>query len=371
MRYFLQILSALCALGLVACGSNTETKKEAEIKLKGDSVFIDANSPICSKLTLQTLKEEQFSDEFRTVGTAQAEAGHFAEVCSPFDGRVTRAAVRIGDHVKAGQCLYELTSSDFAAASKEYLQAVRNYEKASAEYQRKKTLCAHGVASQRELDEARTEAENARSEREAAAATLRVFNVNPSQMKMGQSLRVCSPIDGEVVACNITPGKYVKSDDEPMVTVADLNNVWVTAQIKERYLGRVSMGGEAAIHIDSAPDSEIEAKVFNIGNIVDDETRSVQVILTCNNANRLLKHGMFVSVHFKSEPKPTIVVPSTAIFQGEQRSYVFVATGVKNCYVRREVELGNASDDNKRVSIVSGLKAGEQIVAVGGLYLND
>ncbi len=365
------VAGVLLAVALAACGNGEKQNANSELIFHGDTVTVDAGSPICSKIKMITLAEEPFSNEFRTVGTAQAETGRYAEVCTPFDGRVTRSAVRLGDKVRAGQVLFEMSSADFVEASKTYFQAVRQNEQAQAEYKRKQTLFEHGIAAKRELDEAMTEAENARKEMESAEATLKVYNMNASTLKMGQSLRICAPIDGEVVASSITPGQFVKADDEPLVTIADLSKVWVTALIKERYIGIVNAGGEAEIFTDAQPDKVIIGKVFNVGNLVDEETRSVQVVLACDNPDRMLKHGMYVSVHFMSEPKPSIVVPSTAVFQGENRSYVFVATGKANTYVRREVETGNSSDDNSKVSIRKGLKVGDQVIAVGGLYLND
>lgn len=365
------ISGVLACLLLASCAKKETTSTSPEVTCNEEFVAVRNDSPICSKIKLMEVTEEPFCSEFRTVGTVQAEAGRYAEVCTPFDGRVSRVSVRLGDNVKAGQTLFELASSDFVEAGKTYFQAVREYEKVQAEYQRKKTLMEHGIVAQRELDEAFAEAENARHEKESAEATLRVYNVSASSLKMGQSLRVEAPIAGEVVATHLTPGQFAKADDEALVTIADLSSVWVTAQIKERYLGSVTMGGKAEVFMDAAPNEVISANVLHIGNMVDEETRSVQVILGCENADRRLKHGQFVSVHFMSEPTSSIVLPATAIFQGEERSYVFVATDKENTYVRRQVEVGATNDDNQRVSIRSGLKAGERVIVEGGLYLND
>lgn len=358
-------------VAFVSCNSNNSQNESAEIIYNGDSVTINSTSPICKKIKVVTVTEEQFSDEFRTVGTAQAETGKYAEVCTPFDGRVTNALVHLGSKVSAGQGLFEMSSSDFLETSKEYFQAVNNYEKAEADYQRKKTLFEHGLTAQRELDEAFAEADNARKDKESAEATLRVYNMNPSSIKMGQPLRVCSPISGEVVASNITTGKFIKADDEAIATIADLSTMWVNALIKERYISTVTLGGQAEIFTEADNENVIWGKVINVGSIVDEETRSVQVLLSCDNADRKLKHGMYVSVHFMSEPHPAIVLPSTAVFQGEQSSYVFVATDKPNTYIRRQVQVSTSSDDNQKICVRRGLNPGERVISDGGIYLAD
>ena len=82
-------------------------------------------------------------------------------------------------------------------------------EVAQRNYNRQKELAAHGVASQKDLEQAQSEANIARQEFEQATASLRVFNVDvemrlTASLQMGQPLKVVSPISGEVVKSNIT-----------------------------------------------------------------------------------------------------------------------------------------------------------------------
>lgn len=368
MKKYSAILMAL--LMLCACTKNAE-QPTAEISNNGNTVTVSAESPILNKIKYETIALKPFCDEFRTVGTVQAETGKFAEVNVPFDGRVTRANVSLGAKVHAGQSLFELSSPDFLEASKEYFQNLQNYEKAKNEYDRKKVLSQHGIASQKELEEAFTELENARHDKEYSAASLKAYGTDASTMKMGQAMHIVAPISGEVVKSDLTVGSFVKADSDPMITIADLHKVWINARVKEHFINQVSQGGKAEIRSESDPDQLFEGQILNVGNLVDEETRSVQIVISCDNPELRLKHGMYVSVHFLSEAKESVVVPSTAVFQGEQRSYVFVCTSQPNVFERREVELGMSNDNNTEISIRKGLEAGERIIAEGGLYLND
>ena len=103
-----------------------------EITYQGDTVTVAAASPILSRIATEVLGTETFSSEFRTVGTVQAEMGHYAEVGLPFDGRITTSKVMLGSRVRAGQTLFEVSSPDFFVASKEYFQNLRSYETAKA-----------------------------------------------------------------------------------------------------------------------------------------------------------------------------------------------------------------------------------------------
>lgn len=362
---------AMACLLLASCKGEVENNIE-EITYQGDAVTVASSSPILSKIKTAVLEKEPFSSEFRTVGTVQAEMGHYAEVGVPFDGRITTSRVMLGSRVHKGQTLFEVSSPEFFEASKLYFQNVRSYETAKSSYERKKVLQDAGVVSVRELEEAFTEAENARQEKEASAAAFAAYGMDPASVQPGQAMRIVAPISGEVVRCNLTPGTYTKADGEALLTVADLGKVWISAQVKERYVGAVTKGGKVEIFTEAESEAPIWGKVLNIGNLVDEQTRSVQVIVACDNPDLKLKHGMYVSVHFFSEPVYSIVVPSTAVFQGEMASYVYMAPeGSDNTFLRREVIVGESNDDNTRVRVIDGLNVGERIVTEGGLYLNN
>ena len=360
----------MAGLLLPACKEGGERTTE-EISYQGDSVIVNPDSPVLQKITTLKLEKELFSNEFRTVGTARAETEHYSEVGVPFDGRITKARVMLGSRVRAGQTLFEVSSPEFFEASKTYFQNKRNYETAKSAYERKKELQKSGIVSLRELEEALTELENSRQEKAASEAAFVAYGMNPGTIEPGQAMHIVAPISGEVVRCNITPGEYTRSDGDALVIIADLDRIWITAQVKERFIGLVTEGGRVEIFTEAEPDVPIQGRVLNVGNMVDGQTRSVQVIVACDNPERKLKHGMYVSVHFISEPENAIVVPSTSLFQGESSSYVYLVTDESNVFLRHPVTVGAADDSNSRVQVIKGLEEGDIIVSEGGLYLNN
>lgn len=360
----------MACLLFTACKTVSENNIK-EISYQGDTVKVAVGSPILSKLTVEVLEKKPFNSVFRTVGTVQAEMGCYAEVCVPFGGRIISSKVMLGSRVRAGQTLFEVSSPEFFEESKLYFQNLRIYETAKSSYERKKALKDAGVVSARDLEEAFTEAENARQEKAASEAALSAYGMDPSAMEPGQTMHIVAPISGEVVRCNITPGSFAQADGQSLITIANLDRVWVTAQVKERFIGAVAKGGEVEIFTESEPESPICGKVLNIGNLVDEQTRSVQVIVSCDNADFKLKHGMYVSARFISEPKEAIVVPATAVFQGEETSYVYIVPEEDgNVFLRRKVIVGESDDNSSGVCILDGLRSGERIVSEGGIYLN-
>jgi cobalt-zinc-cadmium efflux system membrane fusion protein len=148
--------------------------------------------------------------------------------------------------------------------------------------------------------------------------------------------------------------------------IADLSKVWVAALVKEKYFGAIKQGDRVEIFTDAHPGKIIWGTIYHIGEILDEETRSLEVIVECNNNDRELKLGMFCEAHFLSSPTKAIILPATAIMQEQGNDYVIVEiANVK--FIRRRVEAESIYKD--KVRIVSGIVEGENVVVNGGIYL--
>ncbi|MBN1159500.1 MAG: efflux RND transporter periplasmic adaptor subunit [Bacteroidales bacterium] len=361
------ILAFVFVLLVVACGNNEATNEAVELSLAGDTIVVYEESPILSHIVTQESQLQDFSAEFRTIGTVRPVSGRFAEIAPPFPGRIVKSYVQLGQKVGAGSPIFELGSSEFYEATKAYFTAQSANELAQRRYNRQKELAANGVAAQKDLEQAESEAIISSQELEQAKATLHIFNIDAASLQMGQPLKVVSPISGEVVKSNITIGSYAREDSEPLAVVADLSRVWVTALVKENYFGSIKHGDHVEVFTSTHPGKAISGAIYYIGEMLEEETRSLEVIVECSNADRELKLGMFCEVRFLSSPTKAIILPSTAIMQEQDSDYVLIEE-TKGKYVRREVESETASLDN--VLITRGISEGENVVIQGGIYLN-
>ena len=352
---------------IVACNNNNVTKEAVDVTFDGDVIVINENSPILEQIFVQKVQLQDYESEFKTVGMVRPVAGKLVGIAPPFSGRIVKSFVHLGQKVGAGATVFELSSSDFYEATKAYFAAQSDNEVSQQNFSRQKELAANGVAAQRDLEQAKSEANIAHQEYEQAMASLRIFNSDIGSLQMGQPLSVVSPIAGEVIKCDITIGGYVKEDSEPLAVVADLSHVWIAALVKEKYFGVIKQGDRVRIYTDAHPNKIIWGTIYYIGEMLDEETRSLEVIVECNNADRELKLGMFCEAHFLSTPTKTIILPSTAVMQEQDSNYVLVELA-KCKYVRRKVETESVHKDEMR--ILSGVSEGESVVIVGGIYLN-
>lgn len=365
MKRILLVLAVLLPV-LTGCRNREAGTPQKDFTFSGETVRINPESPVASELRVEAVSTSAFEAAYHTTGNIQPRAGSYAEVAVPFAGRITRALVRLGDYVRAGQPLFEMSSSEFFEVVREHFENEVAMRNAEANLKRREATYEAGYLSEREIEEARAEAENARNAWQMSRMALSVFHVDLDRLKVGEPIRVTAPISGRIVSCNLTPGQYVKEDAEPLAAVAELSRVWISAHLSEWQATRV--GKESHAEIRTNDGDVCEASIVYVGEMLDTQTQTAEVMLECPNPDHRLMPGMFVSVEFHTPREEAILIPATAVFQGENAKYVYVETEPLK-FERRPVVVESAGTE--QVHVVSGLSVDERIIADGGIYLSE
>ena len=155
---------------------------------------------------------------------------------------------------------------------------------------------------------------------ENALAALKVIQIEPDQLVLGQPMIVRSPISGEIVKNNIVIGQFMKDDADPVAVVADLNEVWVAANVKEKDLSLLSSLKKVEISLVSQSNQTFSGTIYHINEMLDEDTRSVEVLVACDNKERLMKPAMYATVKLTDEPAESILIPTSAILQEEEQA---------------------------------------------------
>lgn len=360
----------ICMAGLLcfACTSKQEVAIGGDFQVSGDTVKVASGSPVLGKIKTNEVRLAPYQASFSVSGVVEAIPNHYAQIASPFAGRITQSFVRLGQKVHKGSPIFEISSPDFFDSGKNYYQAKQEMELAKKCLKREKDLLANKVGVQKEVEEAEVNYELKRKDYENALAALKVFQINPDEMALGQPLVVRSPIDGEVVANDIVIGQYFKEDAEPVAVVADLSQVWVAANVKEKDLASVSNLKQVEISLVAYPGMTFTGDIYHVSEMLDEETRSVQVLIVCDNPERKMKPAMYASVKLTDEASDAVLVPTSAILQKEDDAYVLLAVD-ENLYVKKNVVTSGADGDKSIIR--SGLKAGDRIVTEGAFYFID
>lgn len=352
---------------IISCkNSKSEAPQDQDLLIKNDQVTVPENNPVFKKIKTQIVTEQEHSDGVVSAGTIQAIPNHYAEIASPFSGRITKSFIQLGQNVSAGSPLFEILSSDYFSVQKDYTDALNDVQLAEKNYRRQQDLVKHGVGIQKELDEAETDLKNKKTSLSNASSALKVYNSKGGGI--GSPLVVRAPINGEIISNKIVNGQYLKGDADPVMIIAELSKVWISGDVKEKDIRFVNTGDQVSVKVSAYPDRNITGKVYHINEIVDEDTRSIKVLIECDNPDKKLKPGMYATVNFSTTPEKTVMIPVTALMQQDNSQYVWVKTG-KSQYAKRSVTTGET--DQKTVRITSGIQPGETIMTEGGIYMLD
>jgi len=307
------------------------------------------------------------------TGKVQFAEDRMARILPPVSGQVQELRVQVGDAVHAGQVLFMLNSRDVAAAFAEHVAAHRDLDLAQKTYSMTADLFEHQAASKLSLQQSENEAAKQTARVEQSEQVLRVLGIDMPESAgpaaIAPRVPVRTPLGGVVIERAVTDGQFVDTQTPPLLTIADLSTVWVSADIFERNLRDISVGQRAEVTTTAYPDERFMARVARIASVVDPETHTVGVRFLVSNPSGRLKPGMFATASLYLRPgSEALTVPATAVFMENGRSYSYVQTGGRT-FARREVSA--VAEGRDRVRVMAGLRAGDRVVTDGVLLLRQ
>jgi Cu(I)/Ag(I) efflux system membrane fusion protein len=274
------------------------------------------------------------SRRIETVGYIGYDEDTVQHVHTRVDGWIEKLVTKAsGDPVTKGQLLFELYSPTLVNAQQEYLAALssKNTMLRSASRDR---LIALGV----------TAGETARLDKERVVM---------------QRVRVYAQDDGVIAHLGVREGMFVTPATEIM-SVAQLDRVWVLAEVFERQAAWVRPGQNALVELEYLPGTALEGTVDYVYPELDPKTRTLKVRLRFDNQAETLRPNMFARVVIDGDALDDVVhVPRAALIRGGATDRVVLALG-EGRYRSQAVELGIESGD--RVVIRKGVAAGDRIV---------
>lgn len=362
------LLSLLCA-ALSGCGhpSETGTAPASAVVRKGAALSVPAASPLRQSLQLATVEEHDVARAIPVPAVVEADPARLVRVVPPVSGRIGQLFKHLGDTVKAGDALFTMDSADVAAAYSDNGKAQAGLTLARHNLERQKELRAADISARKDLEQAESDYAQALSESERSKSRLAQLGAG-SGAGGGRLYTLRSPLSGHVIELNGGQGGFWNDTNAPVMVVADLSTVWLSASVQEKDLSAVFAGQTADIELNAYPGEHIAGKVGYVSEVLDADTRTVKVRVAVDNRNGRLKPGMFARVTFSAAPHRGVVVPTSALVQNGTQTQVYVETAAWT-FEARTVTTGIHSGD--QVEIASGLKAGARIVAKEGVLLND
>ena len=290
-----------------------------------------------------------------------------ARVAVGVAGRITAIKVAPGDGVKAGQVLAEIDSPDFGSAAADLAKARADEDRKRQALERAKALGPGDAISLKDWES--LQADLAQAAAETLRAKQRLSNLDPlGLVVVGQRMKLVSPVAGVVTERTATPALEVNAGlAAPLFVVTDPHKLWLLIDLPEALLSRIQRGSAVEVDSDAYPDQHFQARVVQVGAVVDSNTRRVTVRAWLDNAQLKLLPEMFVRARILQDKGRGVRVPNSAIVNQGVYNHVFVQTAAGE-FQRRRVSLLTQGSDSSYVG--AGLQGDERVVTTGALLLD-
>src|ERR1700724_2954204 len=320
--------------------------------------FFANNKPPPATVTVAEAKSEVIPNLLTAVGDLVAV--HQVNVTSDVSGRITDIMFTAGSTVQAGSPLVQLFDApeqgDLASFKAQAIGAQLALDRA-------KQLAARQFGPQATAD--------------AAPATYDTANagIAKTEALISQKL-VRAPFDGVLGVRHVEVGQFLTAGTQ-IVTLTDLSLLYANFTVTEKGSAALKVGQIVRVGVDAYPGRTFEGKITAIEPQIATDTRNIRVQATLDNPDHILKPGMFATTTVVLPDKPAVVtVPETAVDYTLYGDSVFLITEKKEddgktrlTAVRTFVRSGNRIGG--RAEILSGLKPGDRVVAVGQLKLQS
>ena len=290
-----------------------------------------------------TAKIKPLHAEINTVGYIAYDEEKMVHIHPRVEGWVEKLYVQaVGESVTKNQALYEIYSPELVNAQEELVLALNR--------------------SNRQLIKA---AEN-------RLLALQIPQSAISQLiktkQVQQTITFYSPQNGVVETLNIREGFYVQPGLTVM-SIADLSQVWVEAEVFERQANQVKAGAPVTMTLDYLPGQSWQGQVDLIYPTLDVKTRTVKLRLRFSNEKGAFKPNMFAQIAIHStDADNTLLIPKEALIRTGKQDRVVLALG-EGSFKSIAVTVGRY--DNENVEIITGLSEGDKVVSSAQFLLDS
>jgi cobalt-zinc-cadmium efflux system membrane fusion protein len=334
----------------------------------GDRIVVPPESLLRSQLTVEPVAVKEVARELVLPGVVEADPARTVNVMPPVTGRIIDLMAQLGGRVIKDQELAIIDSGDLAQAISDEEKARSALKLAKQTLDRLMVLEKTSAIAIRDREQAQSDFAQAQSELERSDARLRAIGAPMNQPGNTRLLKVNAPISGSVISLSVAPGAYLNDPTSAMMTVANLDTVWVTANVPEKDVSFVFPGQTVKVAFASYADKVLTGKVLFVSDVIEPDTRRNKVRIAFENPDKAFKPNMFANVTFVAPSAMRVMVPNSALLMTNDRTSVFVEVE-SWAFERRNIEI--AYQEGAVAAIKSGLQPGDRVVVKGAVRLND
>jgi membrane fusion protein, heavy metal efflux system len=334
----------------------------------GNRIVVPDGSPLRTRLAVAAVEMTEVAHKLVLPATVEADPARTVKVLTPVTGRVTDLKVQLGARVAKGQELAVIDSGDLQQAYSDDEKARAQLKLTKQALDRMLMLEKTSAAAVKDREQAQSDYAQAQSEFDRSELRLRSIGVAFEQKDAMRLLSLKAPVAGSIIDLQIAPGAVLNDATAAVMTIANLDTVWVTANVPEKDTALVATDQPVDVNFPAYPGQTLRGTVLFVSDVLDPDTRRTKVRIAFDNPNKAFKPGMFATAAFIAPAMARLVVPTSALLMTNDTTSVFVEVA-EWAFERRNVEI--EAQEGATAVIKSGLRPGDRVVVRGGVRLND
>jgi cobalt-zinc-cadmium efflux system membrane fusion protein len=370
-RAMATLVFASLLVALFASCSGPEEKASTYAKNSNNPELFTIPPEQMSHVQILKVEPATLTRTLRLTGAVAYNGFKTTPVITQVSGPVSRVVVVPGQRVRQGEPMLYVASPDYSQLRTNYLKARDASALAEKAYARAKDLYEHKAIAEQTLEQAESAEVQASGDLAATQAALRVLGItDPEALAKAPpsfEVPVKAPIGGLVVEQDVAAGQLVQPGSTQCFVISDVSSVWVLVNVYQKDLPYVRVGDPVTIQTDAYPET-FRGRIAYVAASLDPNTRTLQARIETANPGEKLKKDMYVAATVSAGTIPNAIsLPDAAVLRdGENQPFVYAGTS-SGQFGRRAVTLGESL--HGQTEITSGLKAGDQVIGDGSLFL--
>ncbi|MDD5578352.1 MAG: efflux RND transporter periplasmic adaptor subunit [Methylobacter sp.] len=313
-------------------------------------------------ITVAAVSPQTFTATVQAPSRVEFRAKALSTVGAVVAGRLGKINVQVGDRVKAGTPLATLESTEAAQMRSDVARTKAELQRAEDRAKRQAIMQKSGVGLEIERAEADILLRQARSDYERSVHAVQLLGEGTDQ-----SIVLRAPIDGVVLRVNASIGAAVEAG-AVLFELGEPGALWIVADVFDNDLALIEKGAKATLQISALPEP-VSGHVVAISAAMQPDLRRGAVYIEFDDANLILKPGMFARASIEAGGPRRIVLPTTAVLIKDKKHTVVYVETADGQFEPRNVIIGQARDG--QVPVLGGLGDGDRVVISGALLLDS
>lgn len=318
------------------------------------------------KISIETVQMLPVTESFSLTGNISYNSDDVVQFSSLYNGLITNTFFSLGDHVKKGQVLAEIKSTELNSLQAELKSLQSQLLVAKRNLQATKSMYENEIASQSDLVKGQSEVDVLKFSIENVEQNLALYSASGEK----SVFQIKAPVTGYIVSKNMSPGTQINDNEGALFTISNLSKVWVMVNIYSMNLKDVHEGMEVKITTPAYPNQVFIGKIAKLSQVFESDEHVLKARIVMDNADLKLKPGLAadVLINRKTDQKNMIAIPASALLFDNNQNYVVVYKD--DCHLERR--LINPVKKNKDfIYFENGLEVGEKVIVKNHLLISE